>query len=96
MQIVWASKTKSDFARLTDFLNPLNADAARRAVASIRDGVLGLSDFPERGRSMNDDTGRRELFIRFGQRGYVVRYIFDQSESTVKILRVWHSLEDRE
>lgn len=96
MRIVWASETKDDFARFHDFLNPLNADAALRAVHAIRDGVLVLSDSPTRGRPMNDGTERRELFIRFGQRGYVLRYKVDKAAGLVRILRIWHSLEDRE
>jgi len=96
MRIVWASDTKEDFARLNDFLIPFNEDVARRAVNSIREGPKVLADFPDRGRPMNDGTGRRELFIRFGQRGYVLRYKADKDAGLVKILRVWHSLEDRE
>jgi len=35
----------------------------------------------------------RELFVPFGQRGYVIRYQLDADD--IVILRIWHSLEDR-
>jgi plasmid stabilization system protein ParE len=43
---------------------------------------------------MDDDTGRRELFIPFGAGAYVLRYRIDRD--TVIVIRVWHSREARE
>lgn len=43
---------------------------------------------------MPDETGRRELFIAFGAGAYVIRYI-QQDDSTVVVIRIWHSREDR-
>ncbi|HUL12708.1 MAG TPA: type II toxin-antitoxin system RelE/ParE family toxin [Methylococcaceae bacterium] len=35
----------------------------------------------------------RELFVPFGQRGYVMRYRLDGDD--IVILKIWHALEDR-
>lgn len=95
MQIVWAEETRDDFRRFDEFLNPVSPDAALRAVKAIRDQVQILENNPEAGLSMDDNSGRRELFINFGQRGYVLRYIPDYEAKLIRIIRVWHSLENR-
>ena len=38
----------------------------------------------------------RELIVRFGVSGYIVRYAYDASHEEIVILRVWHSRESRE
>ena len=43
---------------------------------------------------MNDETGRRELVLSFGVGAFVLRYMWDKSD-TVVIIRVWHSRENR-
>lgn len=43
---------------------------------------------------MNDDTGRREIFLAFGAGAYVLRYRIDGD--TVVIIRAWHSREKRD
>lgn len=40
-----------------------------------------------------EDREDRELFIPFGQRGYILRHRL-QGE-TIIILRIWHGLEER-
>jgi plasmid stabilization system protein ParE len=43
---------------------------------------------------MQDETGRRELFIPFGASAYVLRYM-QEDKDTVVVVRVWHSREIR-
>lgn len=50
-----------------------------------------LSEYPLRGRPINPSL--RELTVRFGRDGYIIRY--EVSESEVMVTRIWHSLEDR-
>ena len=95
MRIVWAKETQDDFRRFDEFLTPLNVSAARRAVRAIREPAQLLVRNPEVGRLMDDDTGRRELVVRFGKRGYVIRYLPDHDAGLIRILRVWHAREDR-
>jgi hypothetical protein len=43
---------------------------------------------------MDDDTGRRELFVPFGVGAYVLRYRL--TGENLVVIRVWHSRESRE
>lgn len=65
-----------------------------RAARVILDGAGLLKSMPEIGRPMNDETGRREVVLPFGAGAFVLRYMWDKSD-TVVIIRVWHSRENR-
>jgi plasmid stabilization system protein ParE len=67
--------------------------AALKIAQVLQNGTKLLSEFPEAGRPMNDDSGRRELFTPFGSSSYVLRYFID--EEYVVIVRVWHGKESR-
>lgn len=90
-KIVWLPEALEDAERLFSFLRDKNTNAAIRYAQALLAGTRLLASFPEAGRPMNDDTQRRELFIAFGNGGYVLRYIIDAE--TVAIIRVWHSKE---
>jgi plasmid stabilization system protein ParE len=90
----WLPEALADVARLHDFLNSKNPQAAARAAAAILDGATILQANPGIGRPMADDTGRREWAIAFGAGAYVLRYRIGDAGEPV-IIRVWHSLEDR-
>jgi plasmid stabilization system protein ParE len=94
MSVLWLPEAIADFERLYEFLVDKDAAAAERAIRVIEGGADSLIEFPELGRPMNDDTGRRELFIPFGAGAYVLRYRIHHN--TVLIIRVWHSREARE
>lgn len=79
MQIFWAEETKTDFRRFHEFLSPANPIAALKAAQAIRKKVQNLSDNPEIGTSLDDGSGRRELYIQFGKNGYVLSYIVDEA-----------------
>jgi toxin ParE1/3/4 len=93
MKLVWLPEAKEDIRRLYHFLVERNPDAASRAVVSIKQGASRLARFPELGRRMDDDTERREWYIPFGAGAYVLRY--RTVETTVIVIRVWHSRESR-
>ena len=79
-------------ARLYDFLAPRSPDAARRAIAAIRQGVKALASHPEIGRPIEEMLPEfREWIIEFGQGAYVALYHFDGRR--VVILAVRHSRE---
>jgi hypothetical protein len=48
--------------------------SARNAVVCIKAAARQLSDFPDLGRGMGDDSGRREIFAAFGAGAYALRY----------------------
>jgi len=79
--------------RLRCFIDPHNPVAARRAAETITEGAKLLTEHPAIGKRV-EGRDDRELSIPFGQRGYVMRY--RQDGQTVVVLRVWHSLENRE
>ncbi len=80
---------EADLARLEAFI--ATESRAERAVARILRGVSHLSQFPELGVAL--DKGFRQLFLKYGKSGYVVRYCVKGEE--VIITRIWHGKEDR-
>jgi plasmid stabilization system protein ParE len=90
----WLPEALADVARMHDFLNRKNPQAAARAAAAILDGASILQINPEIGRPMADETGRREWAVAFGASAYVLRYRIG-AEGEPVIIRVWHSLENR-
>lgn len=93
--VVWLPAALADVERLHAFLQEKSPTAAMRAAQTILDGARLLESAPEAGRPMNDDTGRRELFLAFGAGAYVLRYQCDAA-GTVVVIRVWHARENRE
>jgi plasmid stabilization system protein ParE len=93
-KVVWRERSLVDTERLYNFLYEKNEEAARKSAQVILRGSLLLETSPRLGRPMSDGTHRRELFIPFGSSFYVLRY-FLYNDSTVVIVRVWHSSENR-
>ena len=91
--IIWLPEAVDDMARLFAFLKDKNRAAAQRAARLIKAGADFLKDQPMIGRLMDDDTGRRELFLPFGSSAYVLRYKLDGEKMV--IIRVWHGRELR-
>lgn len=92
--LIWLPETLEDIGRLYDFLAEKNLQAAANAVLCIQTAAVRLERFPELGAPMNDDSGRRQVFISFGAGNYVLRYRLNQNGYPV-IIRVWHSREAR-
>jgi len=91
-QVRWSQAAIRDMARLYDFLAPRSPDAARRAIAAIRQGVKALASHPEIGRPIEEMLPEfREWIIEFGQGAYVALYHFDGRR--VVILAVRHRRE---
>ena len=93
MNIRWLPASLQDIERLYEFLIEKDPIAATRAIELILSGSRKLKDMPELGKPMNDDTGRRELYLPFGSGAFVLRYKLDGK--IVVIIRVWHSRENR-
>ena len=91
-RLIWTPAAPRDVVRLWAFLLPKNPDAARRAAATIRQGVKLLIAYPAAGRPMDDMPPEyREWVIAFGSAGYVALYRFDKDQ--VFILAVRHGSE---
>lgn len=86
-----APSAEADIDRIDDFLARQSTDLAERGATLLRKASQSLSEMPHRGRPRMG--GFRELIIRFGRGGYVLRYRVDAE--AVVVLRVFHTLEDR-
>lgn len=89
MKLIVLPNAKNNIERLFNFLLEKNPEAAERAMQAIDDALDQLSDFPESGLPMNDETKRRQWFIPFAQRAYVIRYRIE--DETIIVI----GLEDR-
>jgi plasmid stabilization system protein ParE len=83
-----------DIERLRSFLDQKNPDAARRALALIWTAIDRLQEFPDMGMS-TEDADIRQIVIRFGTSGYIVRYASLQEDGNILITRIWHGREAR-
>jgi len=82
-----------DIERVREFLDINNPDAAKRALSVIFAALEKLQVFPELGR-ITADAEIRQIVIRFGATGYVVRYSVLHT-GDVLVIRVWHGREAR-
>ena len=80
--------------RLRTFLDRENPDAARRALAVIWAAIDRLQDFPALGMP-TEDADIRQIVVRFGASGYIVRYVVLPETGDVLVTRVWHGRETR-
>jgi plasmid stabilization system protein ParE len=83
-----------DIERLRSFLDQNNPDAARRALATIWTAINRLQEFPELGMS-TEDAAIRQIVVRFGTSGYIVRYASLRDDGNILITRIWHGREAR-
>ena len=96
MRLRWLPEAWQDIQRLFEYLADKSPDAAARAMEIIISGADRLSDRPEIGRPLSDDTRRRELYLPFGAGSYVLRYKLDGDFiAIIRIIRVWPSREYR-
>ena len=91
-RLIWSPRALRDVQRLHRFLAESNADAARRAVQAIRQGVKVLAAQPGIGRPVEEmEPEFRVWLIDFGDSGYVAMYRIDGS--TAVLLAVRHQRE---
>jgi toxin ParE1/3/4 len=83
-----------DIERLRSFLDQKNPDAARRALALIWSAIDRLQEFPDLGMP-TADADIRQIVIRFGASGYIVRYASLREDGNILITRIWHGREAR-
>lgn len=91
--ILLSTDAVDDVERLRSFLDRNNPDAARRALELIWTAIDRLQEFPDLGMP-TEDTDIRQIVIRFGASGYIVRYA-SLPEGEILITRIWHGREAR-
>ena len=91
MKLQWTSKALSDLSRLYEFLTLVNPSAAARTVQSLTAAPERLFDQPRIGERLNEFEPMEVRKILISQ--YEMRY--EIVNSTIYILRLWHTREDR-
>ena len=91
--VKWLPDALDDLKRLHEFIEQHSPVAASRAIDALVESAESLTEFPEIGRPWELELDFRELPVKYGARGYVIRYRMIGNE--VFIERVWHALEDR-
>lgn len=89
MKLRFSEQAVRDRRRLAAFLADRNPRAALRAFQAITQSVSLLPRTPFMGREKED---HRELYIPFGDSGYVVQYRVD---ADAVVARIFHAREDR-
>ena len=91
MKLKWTSKALTDLVRLHEFLAPINPSAAARTVQSLTAAPVRFLENPRIGEKLDEFEPREVRRILVGH--YEMRY--EIQESTVYVLRLWHTREDR-
>jgi len=91
MGLKWTSKALSDLARLHEFLALVNKPAAARAVQALTRAPAALLTNPRIGEQLFEFEPREVRRLLVGR--YEMRY--EIQESTIYILRLWHTKENR-
>jgi plasmid stabilization system protein ParE len=91
MELKWTSKALSDLVRLHEFLALVNRQAAARTVQSLAAAPTRLLEHPRIGEKLEEFEPREVRRILVGR--YEMRY--EIRESTLYVLRLWHTREHR-
>ncbi len=92
--ILFSPDAVSDVERVREFLHVNNPEAAKRALRRIIAALEMVQEIPEIGRP-TEDADIRQIVIRFGVAGYIVRYTILSESGDVLVLRLWHGREAR-
>lgn len=92
--ILFSPAAVEDIERLRTFLDSANPGAAKRALARIWAAIERLPDLPAMGKA-TDDGEIRQIVVRFGASGYIVRYAVIPENGDILITRLWHGREMR-
>ncbi|GBE14488.1 MAG TPA: type II toxin-antitoxin system RelE/ParE family toxin [Proteobacteria bacterium] len=91
MDLKWTGKAVSDMARLYEFLAPVHREAVAHTVQMLTAAPAGLLENPRIGERLEEFDPREVRRILVGH--YEMRY--EIQESTIYVLRLWHTHEDR-
>jgi toxin ParE1/3/4 len=92
--IVLSPDALADVERLRAFLDQHSPDAARRTMAAILMAIERLQEFPDLGMTTGD-ADIRQIVIRFGVSGYIIRYAALVETGDILVTRIWHGREAR-
>lgn len=90
MRIRWTLAAASDLQQIHEYLKEHEPHLARPTVIAVREAVLSLRKFPNRGRPGAVEGTRELLHERLP---YIVAYRV--MEDAVEILHIWHPSQER-
>jgi toxin ParE1/3/4 len=93
--ILFASEARSDVRRVRNFLEARNPNAAAPAMRAIWAALQRVEQIPEIG-TPTDAPEIRQIVVRFGRYGYIVRYKILPADGAIFVTRIWHGREARE
>lgn len=91
MVLKWTTSAERDLIRLHAFLAPVNPRAAAQVMQKLVAGAEQLLTYPQLGTALDEFAPRDVRRVIVGD--YELRY--ELTETTIYILRLWHSREDR-
>lgn len=91
MNIEWRPEAEADRDRIIDFIGAENPFAARQILAAMIDKIDSLAEFSHRGRA-GLVPGTRELVALHP---FVIVYDVNEETRIIRILRIWHTAQDR-
>lgn len=93
--ILYSPDALSDIERVRNFLEVRNPQAAIRAMRAIRAALGRVETMPYIGKPTRE-ADIRQIVVRFGRRGYIVRYRVLPPDNAIFVTRIWHGREARE
>lgn len=89
--IVWLDSAVDDIVRLREFIAANNPNAAKKAAEILKQAAKRLAELSNIGKPVADLPDYRDLLIRFGAAGYLMRYKIHQE--SVYIVHIRHYRE---
>ena len=90
-KLIWLDSAVNDIVRLREFIAKNNPKAAKKAAQLIKKAANKLVELPNTGKPVVDLPDYRDLNVRFGAAGYVMRYRTYQDN--VYIIHIRHYRE---
>lgn len=92
--IVLSPDATMDIERVRIFLDQRNPAAAKKALDLIWSALERLQEFPSVGLPTSSPV-IRQIVVRFGGSGYIVRYAVTPDRGDILVTRIWHGREER-
>ncbi len=93
--ILFSSDALFDIERVRNFLEIRNPQAAIRAMRAIWAALGPVETMPYIGKPTKD-RNIRQITVRFGRRGYIVRNRVLPPDDAIFVTRIWHGREARD
>ena len=90
MKVVWLDSAVEDLVRLRALLHEHSPESATRAAQKLVEAVNCLEEHPTLGRPLETLLGCRDLGIRLGAGGYILRYRIHAEIVYVMHIRQYH------